>query len=294
MNRQSSGIRRLVESSGFQEAMFIVILLASALVGLETYEGLVARHWELFTFLNAVILFIFTLEIALRILAEGWRFFKDSWNVFDFVIVAILLLPLHAEFFAVFRLVRALRLLRVAKALRILRLVDLPQLQFVVKALLRSLSPIGSIALLLSLHFYVYAVIGTVLFHDIDPSRFGTLHISILTLFTVLTMEGWIHLMYGLPEIVAPSGHSVPLAVTAAFFISFIVIGTMIVMNLIIGAIVHSMDDIEEEEEELAMLRKRKNGSLTPHQEIAIIEKQLQESTVCLRLLKKSLVEKRK
>ncbi len=284
-------IADVVNSSVFQVVIFFTIIAASALVGIETYDHLAERHALLFDIANSVILWVFVVEIALRILSYGrkpWLFFGDGWNLFDFAIVVVLLLPLHSEFFAVLRLVRIVRLLRVVKTVRILRLIDLPQLQFVVNSLLRSLPPIGSIALLLSMHFYMYGVIGTTLFHDIDPRHFGTLGHALLSLFTTLTLEGWVQLMEA-QTAVSASGHSVPMFLVAGYFVSFIVIGTMIVMNLIIGVIVNTMSDLDDEEAELNVLSRRGRKALTIHQELSAIEKQLEESSVCLRLLKKSL-----
>ncbi len=284
-------IAGVVDSHVFQTVIFFTIIAASALVGLETYSEFAERHALAFDIANAVILWVFVVEIALRILAYGrkpWQFFADGWNLFDFAIVVVLLLPLHSEFFAVLRLVRIVRLLRVVKTVRILRLIDLPQLQFVVNSLIRSLPPIGSIALLLSMHFYMYAVIGTTLFHDIDPAHFGTLQQSILSLFTTLTLEGWVQLMEAQMQVSA-AGHSVPGFLVAGYFVTFIVIGTMIVMNLIIGVIVNTMSDLEDEEAELKVLSKRGRRALTIHQELSAIERQIDECSVCMRLLKKSL-----
>ncbi|HRH93154.1 MAG TPA: ion transporter [Candidatus Peribacteria bacterium] len=283
-------VRDVVESSMFQLIVFGAIIVAAGLVGLETYPDIIDSHPLLFDVINAAILWIFTVEIVLRILAYGrqpWRFFMDGWNLFDFAIIVVLLMPLHSEFFAVLRLVRVVRLLRVVRTVRILRLIDLPQLQFIVNSLLRSLPSIGSIALLLSMHFYMYGVIGTVLFHDIDPVHFGTLPHSLLALFTTLTLEGWVNLMEAQMRVV--DGSSVPEWIVAAYFVTFIVIGTMIVMNLIIGVIVNSMGETQEDDAEMAVLSKRGQRKLTIHQEISAIERQLEESTVCLRLLKKSL-----
>lgn len=285
-------IRDVVESSAFQLIVFAAIILAAALVGLETYPEIIDSHPLLFDVLNSAILWVFVMEIVLRILAYGrqpWRFFMDGWNLFDFAIIAILLLPLHSEFFAVLRLVRVVRLLRVVRTVRILRLIDLPQLQFIVNALLKSLPSIGGIGLLLSMHFYMYGVIGTVLFRDIDPVHFGELPHALLSLFTTLTLEGWVILMEAQMHVGA-NGTSVPEWIVAAYFVSFIIIGTMIVMNLIIGVIVNSMGETQEEEAELAVLSKRGGQrKLTIHQELSTIERQLEESSVCLRLLKKSL-----
>ncbi len=283
--------KHIVSSNSFQVVVFVMIIVASVLVGLETYQDLVERHGLLFNIINATILFGFVAEIILRILAYGrhpLRFFADGWNLFDFVIVFLMLLPIHAEFFGVFRLTRAIRLIRVLKAMRILRLIDIFQLQFIVDSLFKSLPPLGSIALLLSLHFYVFSVIGTFLFHDVVPAHFGTLHHSLFTLFTILTLEGSSSV---LKAMITPNdaGQAVSSFFAAVYIISFMVIGTKIVLNLIIGTIVRSMSDLEKEEKEIAVIRRRNHQQLTPLQEIDFIENQIQESMVCLRLLRKAV-----
>lgn len=177
-------IRRLTSSDGFNRFILVLIVLSSILVGIETYTA-----GTLSTFMNRlqdVILWIFVAEIALRILACGskpWEYFRQGWNLFDVAVVVICFLPLNTQFATVFRLARVLRTFRLVTML--------PRLQVLVGALIRSIPSLGYIGVLLGMHFYVYAVAGTFLFRANDPIRFGSLHESTLTLFQVLTLEGW-------------------------------------------------------------------------------------------------------
>jgi voltage-gated sodium channel len=230
---------KIVESKGFQRAVLGVILFAGVLVGLETSATLMAQAGGVLHAIDRVVLAFFVVELALRIGACGtrpWKFFSDGWNVFDFVIVAVCLLPVQAEFAAVLRLVRVLRVLRLITAV--------PRLQILVGALLKSIPSMSYVALLLSVLFYVYAVLGVSLFGRTDPEHFGTLGATALTLFQVVTLEGWADIMR--TQIAGPAGA----AVSIAYFVSFILLGTMITLNLLIGVIVNGMDEARQDMED--------------------------------------------
>ena len=255
-------LQRISISAGFHAFIVAVILLAAVVVGLETYPDVMASYGSLLRALDKFILAVFVAEIALKlgVLGRGWpKFFKDGWNVFDFVIVAICLLPIHAEFAAVFRLVRLLRVLRLITVL--------PRLQLVVGALLKSIPSIGYVGILLALLFYVFAVLGVTLFGQNDPFRFGNLQSALLTLFQIATMENWVELMhtqmygcniFGYGEEIkhlCTAPRPAPLA-AVLFFIGFIVVGTMIILNLFIGVIMKGMEEMQDEIDE----RRLKNG----------------------------------
>jgi len=225
-----SFFQRINESAGFQRFVLGLILFAGLLVGLETSADLMARVGGLFKGLDRVVLTIFVAELVVRIGACGrrpWRFFTDAWNVFDFVIVAVCLLPVNAEFAAVLRLVRVLRVLRLITAV--------PKLQILVGALLKSIPSMAYVGLLLSVLFYIYAVLGVSIFGRTDPEHFGTLGAAALTLFQVVTLEGWADIMRA--QFAAQS-----VLVTVGYFVTFILLGTMTVLNLLIGVIVSGMD----------------------------------------------------
>ena len=182
---------RFVDSAPFQHGVLAVIVMAAVLVGLETSRDLVARHGALLHGLDKVVLGIFILEAALKIGRHGrrwYRYFTDPWNVFDFLIVVVCLLPVGGQYAAVLRLARVLRALRLVTAV--------PRLQLLVSSLLKSIPSLGYVGLLLTVLFYVYAVMGIFLFRGNDPVHFQDLSTSLLTLFRVVTLEDWTDVMY--------------------------------------------------------------------------------------------------
>ncbi|MEM9490971.1 MAG: ion transporter, partial [Myxococcota bacterium] len=184
-------LRQLTEHAVFQTAIIVIIVAAGVIVGLQSDPDIEGRHGALLRRLDQIILILFTVEIALRIGAEGrqpWRYFYSGWNVFDFAIVAVCYLPLGGEF---------LTILRLARLLRVVRLIHfLPRLQVLVNAMLKSIPSMGYVSLLLGLVFYVYGVMGVFLFAANDPVHFGDLGRSLLTLFRVVTLEDWTDVMY--------------------------------------------------------------------------------------------------
>lgn len=226
--------QRVAESRLFQFLVIAAIVFAGVIAGLETSADLMAQCGSLLHLLDRVILGIFIAEIAIRLGALGsrWReFFRDPWHIFDVAIVIVLLLPTGGAFAAV---------LRMARILRVLRLVSvLPQLQLLVNAFLKSIPSLFYVGLLLGLHFYIYAVLGTHFFKATDAARFGSLPETMLTLFKVVTLEGWVEIME-----LSRQAHPVGAAI---YFVTFIMLGTMIMLNLLIGVVVHGMDEAREE-----------------------------------------------
>jgi voltage-gated sodium channel len=249
-----STLRTVVSSARFQLGVTLAILVAAVLVGLETYPHIVARYGTLLHALDIAVLTVFVVEIVLKLAAEGaqpWRYFRDPWNVFDFLIVGVAFLPL-GQYVTVLRLARLLRVLRLVRAL--------PRLQILVHALLKSIPSMGYVSLLLLLVFYVYGVGAVFLFGKNDPFRFGTLHVALITLFQVATAEDWSTTlytqMYGCNQR-GYDGHEALCTAPAAFpviapmfFVSFILLGTMIILNLFIGVIMNSMAEAQREAEE--------------------------------------------
>jgi voltage-gated sodium channel len=262
--------KHIVESGPFRAFIIVVILLGGVLAGLETSATLRARHGALLQTLDAVVIGIFVLEIVLKLVAHGRRplaFFRDGWNVFDFLIVAFCLLPVGGPFAAVLRLARVLRLLRLISAL--------PKLQLLVGALLKSLSAMGYVSLLLALLFYIYAVAGVHWFGQADKQDFGTL-------FRIVTLDNW-------GDIFNRAIEHVPAFKVAVYFVTFIVFGTMIILNLFIGIILNSMSEMHAEIEERDRARHvAEGGATTVEDELKLVERQareLQEQLAALRRL---------
>ncbi len=223
---------RLILSAGFQNTVVTLILLNAVLLGLETSETVMAGWGGLLTFLDTALLVVFTAEVAFRIYAFRGRFFRDPWGLFDFIIIAIAWLPATGP----------LSVLRALRILRVLRLISVvPSLRHVVEAMLHALPGMGSIVLLMGLIFYVFAVMATKLYGDILPERFGTLGLSLYTLFQMMTLESWSEAN------VRPILAQQPLA--WMFFVPFILIATFVVLNLFIGVIVDSIQTLRAQRE---------------------------------------------
>ncbi|MBM2321883.1 MULTISPECIES: ion transporter [Marivita] len=208
-----------------------VILFNAVLLGLETSDAVMATAGPLILALDSLCLAVFVLEIALKLFAHGWRFFKSGWNIFDFVIVGIALVP-ATQGFSVLRALRILRVLRVISAT--------PRLRRVVEGFITALPGMGSVFLLMALIFYIGAVMATKLFSDSFPEWFGDLGRSAYSLFQIMTLESWSM------GIVRPVMEVFPWA--WAFFVPFIMVTTFAVVNLLVGLIVNSMQDAHAEE----------------------------------------------
>lgn len=210
-----------------------VILVNAVTLGLETFPAVMDRAGGLILAIDRICLSIFVIELALRLYALGLRFFRSGWNVFDFVIVGISLLPATGSF-SVLRAMRILRVLRVVSAV--------PSLRRVVDGLGRALPGMGSVFLLILIIYYIAAVMATKLFGASFPQWFGSLTATSFTLFQIMTLEGWSG------EIARPVMEVYPYA--WAFFVPFILITTFAVLNLIVGLIVNSMQEAASEAEE--------------------------------------------
>jgi voltage-gated sodium channel len=226
--------RRIASNRWFQNAALAVIVANAALIGVETSTALWERYGGVFNVLNAAVQAIFVAEIAVRLLAHGpriHRFFLDGWNVFDFGIVALSLLPEAGPFATVARLARLLRALRVVSAL--------PELRLIVATMLRSIPSLANVVLLLGVILYVYAVVGVHLFAGIDPGNWGSLPRAGLTLFEILTLEGWVDLM------------NTSLTATRwawIYYVSFVVLAVFVVINLFIAIVINNLEAAKRDE----------------------------------------------
>jgi voltage-gated sodium channel len=284
-------LKRFTSSATFNNGILALIVLSSILVGIETY-AVGTPAGRVISLLQDAILWVFVAEQVLKIAACGrrpWEYFRQGWNIFDLSIILICFLPLDAQFATVFRLARLLRTLRMVTIL--------PRLQVLVGALLKSVPSLGYIGVLLALHFYVYAVAGTFLFRQNDPIRFGSLHYSMLTLFEVLTLEGWnevLNTQYNGSDAEysdawkelsggVRASHAQPL-VAALYFVSFIMLGTMIMLNLFTGVIISSIEEAQAEQVvEVREDHLKEKGFLTLHDELAMLGSQLHTLSVRLK-----------
>jgi voltage-gated sodium channel len=248
--------KKIANAAWFQNFITIVILLAGVLVGIETYPSMIEQHHTVLHLGDQIVLWIFVAEIVIKMAAEGkqpWRYFLDPWNVFDFVIVAACFLPFEGNAVTVLRLLRLLRVLKLVKAL--------PKLQILVGALLKSIPSMVYVSVLLFLLFYVYAVAAVFLFGENDPLHFQSLEIAMLSLFRVVTLEDWTDVMYinmygcdrygyDADSVVLCAAPKAQPLLSALFFVSFVLSGTMIILNLFIGVIMNGMAEAQAEADE--------------------------------------------
>jgi voltage-gated sodium channel len=210
----------------------VVIIFNAIILGLETSQSAMANYGILIEALDKICLAIFVAELAAKLVAHGPRFFRSGWNIFDFVIIAISLIPAGQGFSAM----RALRILRVLRVVSVA-----PSLRRVVEGLITAMPGMGSVFMLMGLIFYIGAVIATKLFAETFPQWFGSLGASAYTLFQIMTLESWSM------GIVRPVMEVYPYA--WAFFLPFILVTTFAVVNLLVGLVVNSMQDAHHAED---------------------------------------------
>ena len=225
---QTSSIRErigaFVMAPRVQNLITALIVFNAVTLGLETADSVRAHFGGLLSVLDKLVLAVFCAEIAAKLVHKGFRFFKEGWNVFDFVVVGIALVPAAGPF-------SVLRALRILRTLRLLSVV--PQMRVVIQALFSALPAMASIVALITLIFYVGAVLATNLFGNDFDAWFGHIGRSMYTLFQVMTLESW---SMGIVRPVMEKH-----AYAWAFFVPFILITSFAIINLFIGVIVDSM-----------------------------------------------------
>ena len=254
-------LKGFIESGAFQNFIIGVIIVNAVTLGLETSATAMNLAGPVLIVLDRIALSIFIIEIVLKLVVYRLRFFRDAWNIFDFLVVGVTLMPAGEG-------VSVLRSLRILRVLRLISVV--PSLRKVVHALLRAIPGMGSVVALLSLVFYVAAVMATKLFGASFPDWFGTIGASFYTLFQVMTLESWSM------GIVRPVMEVYPYA--WLFFIIFILLTTFAVLNLFIAIIVDAM--AQEHHAEEGETRAALGGD---HHEIIAEIRALKEEVAALR-----------
>jgi len=300
----SNFCKSLSQGLFFQRFIIATILLAGVVVGAQTYKEFALRNQELLRLLDQAILTIFVIEALIKIIAEGnrpFRYFKNPWNVFDFIIVTACLVEPFIQVGGTF-----LPVLRLARILRVLRLVTaIPKLQLLVTCLLKSLPSMFYVSILLFLLFYIYGTMAVFFYGENDPIHFRNLQTSILSLFRVVTLEDWTDVMYinmygsnhyGYSDVDLITWNPVSTASptgAALFFVSFVLIGTMIVLNLVIGVIMNSMEESNAEMAIKQELLKRKSNPEPLRDGIHDLQVKLGKISKEMDIIKKMLEDKK-
>lgn len=225
-------LKQVVESRWFHNFVIIVILINGAVLGIETVKGLSVNTIDVLEWIDGLCLLIFVIELSMKLMVYRLSFFKQGWNIFDFLIVTISLVPATGQ-------LSILRAFRVFRVLRLVTTVD--SIRRVVAGMLLAIPGVGSVGALLLIFFYIGAVISTTLFGEAFPDWFGNLGRSMYTLFQIMTLESWSM------GIVRPVMDVYPYA--WIFFIPFIAVTTFTVLNLFIGIIVDAIATVKEQDE---------------------------------------------
>lgn len=255
-----AGLARGLETPLVQHCLIALVLINALILGLETSSSVMVIWGPWLIAADRAILAVFVIEIALRLAVHRLAYFRDPWNIFDFVVVGLALIPASGP----------LAVLRALRVLRVLRLITLvPSMKRVIGGLLSALPGLGSVCAIIGLIFYVSAVIATRLYGAAFPEWFGTLGNSAFTLFQVMTLESWAM------GIVRPVMEVFPLA--WVFFLIFILASTFTLLNLFIAVIVNAIQtehvgttpslpvsENEQLRQEIAELRKQLGRFKTP------------------------------
>lgn len=255
-----TSLTKLKNNRLFESLVIAVIIISALEIGAKTYE-LDVTFATVTSYLDIFITLFFLFEIAVRFLADDSKrnFFKNGWNVFDTLVVAVSLIPIQdSEMALLARLVRIFRVLRMVSII--------PELRILINSLIKALPQLGYVVLLMFIIFYIYAAVGSFLFEDINPQLWGNIAIAMLTLFRVMTFEDWTDVQYETMEVYPLSW---------IFYITFIFFTAFAFLNMVIGIVVSVM------EQEHAIARAKQFGpeptTADLMQEIHVLKSMLEE-----------------
>ena len=249
-------LRNFIEHKYVTNFILAVIVYNAIALGLLTYPQITKIFGQLLQISCFACVVIFTIEISIKLYVYGKNFFKDGWNNFDFILVAMSWIPTGGIFssFRAFRILRTLRLVTRMQKLRV-----------IVQAIIESVPNVGWASLLLLLIFYIFSIMGTTLFGETFYEYFGTIGKSMFTLFQVMTLEAWVDIARTIMEVQ-------PLA--WIYFLSFILVSSFIVMNVIVGVIVNAIGEISAKSKLMHERNNRKNMSET-ERELSKLKRQI-------------------
>jgi voltage-gated sodium channel len=259
-------LKGIIENRLFERSILIIIVLNTIDLGLETVPVLVDDFGLILTIVNLIFTAVYVIEAGLKLFVYRGAYFKDGWNIFDFIIVITCLIPSGG----VFGSVRILRLLRVLRVLRALRLISgIKQLRKLVMTVIGALPGVGWAGVLMLLLYYIFGIIGVHLFSTEFPEQFGGLPQAFETLFELTTLEGW-------QDIVKPICVWEPFG--WAYFLIFIVFASFILLNLVVGIVVDSIDEMSRQDAEA----DAKENAGTLQAEFKLLQDQMEKVNLLL------------
>jgi voltage-gated sodium channel len=216
----------LKDNKLFETFVIVVIVVSALVIGASTYD-VAPGVLSVFNVLDVAVTLFFLAEITVRLLAEGSlkRFFSQAWNVFDFIIVVASLIPVEESQMALLG-----RLLRIFRVLRLVSII--PELRVLLNAFVQALPRMGYVSLLMFIIFYIYAAVGSILFHGVNETLWGNISIALLTLFRVATFEDWTDVMYETMAVYPLSW---------VYYLTFIFVIAFIFLNMMIGIVLETL-----------------------------------------------------
>lgn len=240
-------LKTFIENSIVQYIILGIIFCNAILLGIDTIPNLPANVSVILQTLNSIITYIFIVEILIKLVAYSYTFFKDGWNVFDLIVVV-------GSSISSIGVLSSLRILRVLRIVRLTRvLTKLKRLQIIVQSIFQALPSIGWVALLMLVIHYIFALIGTTLFGQDFPEFFGNLARTEFTLFQVMSLEGW-------PDVAREIMEIYPFA--SFYFVSFIIVSSFLILNMVLGVVVNSIDEITASANKESAMQDLQNDSL--------------------------------
>jgi len=226
-------LKKIRDSRWFSNLTTAIIIFYASVLGFETIDSVAQPLGNTLRALDYAITIYFVIELAIKMLAEEKfiNFFKSGWNIFDFVIVTVTLIPLeNSSFAAIARLLRVFRVLRLFTARA--------ELKAILDMLIKAIPSIVDIVILMFIIFYIYAIAGSFLFVDLPSGLWDNFLIAMLTLFRILTFEDWTDVMYEAMEVHPWSW---------IYFVSFIIIAAFVFFNLFVAVIIGEMQKMQDE-----------------------------------------------
>lgn len=247
-------LQRFVETRAFQGVVLVLIIVNAIILGAETFDGADTTAGSFLHIADRLIVYAFVVEIGTRIIAYRGAYFKNGWNIFDFLIVGI----------SIGAATSGLAALRAFRVLRVLRVITvIPRMRVVVSALLDSIPGISSVGVVLALIVYVFAVIGSNLYGEDHPALFGDVLQAMYTLFQVMTLEGWPDIAGAVSETHERSW---------IFFLTFVLIATFTMLNLFVAIVVRVVEEDSE-----PVVDEVLDGQKTIRLEIGALRKDIEE-----------------
>lgn len=263
---QPSGFRAFIRSKTFTNFILTAVFLNAIVIGFQSYPEIDAAYGSLFHSLDLIFLTIFTVEVILKLIVDRTKYFKDGWNLFDFIVVAASIAFMNSQFLTVLRILRVLRILKTISSIHSLRRI--------ITSLFMAIPTIGSILLLMVIFFFIYGVVGATFFAEASPVYFGDLSKSIITLFQIATFDDWANIYRPIAE-VSP--------LSLIYFVTFIFIAVFVMLNLVVGEIVNNAANIPSEvQEDLAGIEKEVHEIKVDSSEIALLRNEVKELKMLL------------